>query len=558
MDGKYRVEAILGQGGMGTVYRALHVQLERSIALKVLRTDVEGDEESGRRFVREARAVASLKNPHTITLHDFGVTSDGLRYFTMEFLEGRPLSRLLKEEGPMAWRRALRLVLQACESLKEAHGLGILHRDLKPDNLFVTKDGEGNDFVKVLDFGLAKVLESSEHLTATGVAFGTPMYMSPEQARGDAMDARSDLYSLGAVLYEMLTGEPPFASENAFGYLVRHVTEQPKRLRERRPDLDLPPGVEDVVSCLLAKSPDERPADVSALVTRLRAVLAMATTSAESIRSRAPTDVGPAVGGARGGLPRWAPWALVACIGAGLAASWFAWSQGWTEDGTRETAATTTAGSGDRAALEAAWLAAKDPLAPAACRVNDARIVAALTGPATTLATSVSGSPRPADREALAALEAIAPEAGGSAEYWVLLSRARRIGGQAAPAVVSAAERALGLCPDFPAGLKALGAASLLGGDPGAARDRLARAVEMEPDYLAARFNLGLADIVGRRWDDAAATLKVVADRDPNDAQAWLYLGKALLGKGDPAGANAAFCKAKALGSAEAAAACGL
>lgn len=279
LDERYEVLSKLGQGGMGVVYRATQRYVKRAVALKVLRRAVVHDESSLKRFLVEAQAIASLRNQHTITLHDFGVTGDGLLYFTMDLIEGVALSKLIREAGAIPWRRAAGLLLQACDSLAEAHNQGILHRDLKPDNLMVSLV-DGKDFVTVLDFGIAKILDddSVDKLTATGMICGTPAYLSPEQASGQEVGPSSDIYALGIILYEMLTGQPPFVDKTAISILMKHLNEEALPVHEVRPELDIPPELDIFIRKALAKLPANRHTSVA----EFRAALLEAADHAES------------------------------------------------------------------------------------------------------------------------------------------------------------------------------------------------------------------------------------------------------------------------------------
>ncbi len=275
LDDRYEVIEALGKGGMGVVYRAKQKIIDRPVALKVLRRELVQDESSVRRFLVEAKAVSALRSPHTITLFDFGITQEGLLYFTMELLEGEVLTKLIRSEAPFAPARAARIVTQVCESLKEAHGKGILHRDLKPDNIFLVAGPDGKEHVKVLDFGIAKILDdgTSESITKTGMVCGTPMYLSPEQAVGKSLDSRSDIYSLGIILYEMLAGEPPFVDATPVGILMKQVNERPEPLSARNPNVRIPESLERFLMRVLAKDPDDRPQTVEAMAGELREVM---------------------------------------------------------------------------------------------------------------------------------------------------------------------------------------------------------------------------------------------------------------------------------------------
>jgi serine/threonine-protein kinase len=259
LDNRYTVLEQIGRGGMGVVYRAEQHLIRRVVALKVLRRDVVQDESAVKRFLTEAQAIASLANRHTVTLYDFGVTRDGLLYYTMELLKGQPLSKLIQREAPLDVERSAKLVLQVCESLREAHEHRILHRDLKPDNLFVG-EYDGEESVKVVDFGIAKLVgeASTESVTRTGMIVGTPRYLSPEQAMGNPVVPASDLYSLAIVLYEMLAGEPPFIDETPMKTMLAHIRNQVPPLRQTNPNVMVPRSVELFLGRALEKEPERR------------------------------------------------------------------------------------------------------------------------------------------------------------------------------------------------------------------------------------------------------------------------------------------------------------
>ncbi len=261
---RYQVEECIGLGGMGAVYRATQLSVNRQVALKVLRPDFAPSLEQVGRFQREARAASVLEHPNTIRVYDFGQSDDGELYLALELLEGEPLSELLRRNGAIAPERVVRIGVQIAKSLSEAHTKGIVHRDLKPENVFLKKIHGEEDFVKVVDFGIAKVAERdgrTRSLTSTGTVVGTPLYMSPEQARGLEVGPSSDLYSFGAVLFELLTGEPPFDGNSAMEVMLAHVQEAPPTLPMRvRSDY---PGLALLVQRLLEKQPDDRPASAA-------------------------------------------------------------------------------------------------------------------------------------------------------------------------------------------------------------------------------------------------------------------------------------------------------
>jgi hypothetical protein len=274
IGGRYRIERVVGQGGFGAVYKAQHAATGDTVAIKVLRTDVQGSSDVVARFRHEAKATSKLKHPNTVRVFDFGQMDDGNLYIAMEFLDGRTFTDLLRREGPLQPERLVRIAVQVLKSLSEAHAKGLVHRDLKPDNIFLqTVHGEA-DFVRVLDFGIAKSLsgDTAADMTSTGAIIGTPRYMSPEQARGTPVDARTDLYSLAIILFEGLTGVAPFLADSPLSMLLRRVAEEPPRVHDSLA-LPTPVGVCDAVLRGLAREPDERFASADAMMTALLAGL---------------------------------------------------------------------------------------------------------------------------------------------------------------------------------------------------------------------------------------------------------------------------------------------
>ncbi len=275
--GSYELVEPIGRGGMGEVWKARHLLLARPAAVKrVLPDTLRGPREERaaviERFTREARVTASLRSPHTVELFDFGVSADGTLYYAMELLEGLNVEHFVYRFGPVEPRRAVRWLVQACHSLGEAHARGLVHRDVKPANLFLCRFGRDTDFVKVLDFGLTRpVAEAPEGgLTGSGVILGTPAYLSPEQVFGLPVEPRTDLYALGCVGYWLLAGERPFESDSAGELLRHHATSPPPPLstRARRP---VPAGLESALMRCLAKAPADRPRDADALAAELAA-----------------------------------------------------------------------------------------------------------------------------------------------------------------------------------------------------------------------------------------------------------------------------------------------
>lgn len=256
--GRFRIECEIGIGGMGTVYRATHLGLERPVAVKIIKSEFAADRDVAERFLREARTMARLRHAHAAMIFDAGNLPDGRHFIIMEFVEGTTLSEALAREGRFSAERAVKIAIQICEVLEEAHHLGIIHRDLKPSNIMLNERG-----VCVLDFGVAKVLATSAEATAahattgSGQIIGTPRYMSPEQCLGQRVGARSDLYSLGVVLYEMLAGRPPFIDPLPSAVLVKQATAPAPPLPQMRQDI--PKQLALAVHTLLAKRPEDRP-----------------------------------------------------------------------------------------------------------------------------------------------------------------------------------------------------------------------------------------------------------------------------------------------------------
>lgn len=273
---KYRLVSPLGQGAMGVVYRAEQLDVEghvlREVALKMLRSELSRDPEFARRFLREVRITARLRNPHTVIVYDSGVDEEGQLYYTMEMIQGRTLKELLRAQAPLPVERVVKIVGQICEALAEAHSLPepVVHRDIKPANIFLEKH-QKEDWVKVGDFGIAKILgEETSGLSHTGASPGTPRYMAPEQWRGQEADGRADLYALGIMLYEMLTGESPFVTtDGPLALMYQHLQNRPRPLPP-----SIPAGIGQQVERLLAKTPQERPANALLVRQALEAALA--------------------------------------------------------------------------------------------------------------------------------------------------------------------------------------------------------------------------------------------------------------------------------------------
>jgi eukaryotic-like serine/threonine-protein kinase len=269
--GQYRLKRKLGSGGMGEVYLAEHQMMKRPCAVKLIRPEKAGDPRMLARFEREVRATAKLSHWNSIDIYDYGRTADGTFYYVMEYLPGHNVGEIVEQYGPIPPARTAYLMDQVCAALAEAHGIGLVHRDIKPANIFCAYRGGVFDVVKLLDFGLAKpTMETNNdlQLTLAGTVTGSPLFMSPEQASGDDnVDARSDIYALGAVMYYLLTGQPPFMSDNPLKVMIAHASQEVVPLRQL--NSELPAELEEIVQRCLEKDPDHRYQDVSSLRSAL-------------------------------------------------------------------------------------------------------------------------------------------------------------------------------------------------------------------------------------------------------------------------------------------------
>ena len=258
----YEIESVIGSGGMSVVYKARHKLMDRIVAIKLLDPRLVRLQSAVRRFQLEAQAASRLNHPNVIVVHDFGITPDNQPYLVMDFLNGKSLQALLDENTQLPSDRARKIFRQTAAGLGHAHKCGVIHRDVKPNNIIIDWDFAGEETVKIVDFGIAKLVGNStspgERLTKAGEIFGTALYMSPEQCRGKDVDRRSDIYSLGCVMFETLTGLPPFEGENDLDTIQMQLSAQPPSMSERRPDLKIAPELEKIVNRALEKAADNR------------------------------------------------------------------------------------------------------------------------------------------------------------------------------------------------------------------------------------------------------------------------------------------------------------
>ncbi len=306
-DAKYRIDKLIAKGGMGRVYRATQFPLERPVAIKILNREFQqSDPQFVKRFFLEASIAAQLSNPHTITVFDYGESKDGDLYIAMEYLRGRPLSHIIRMDGPFTAEDALHLSIQICRALRAAHEKGIIHRDLKPGNIFVLEEAteDGGGYIKVLDFGLVKLFtpenardnasgpnpraNSEGELTRTGTLLGSPKYMSPEQIQGWPLDPRTDIYSFGIILYQMITGKAPFTGATGVDVIYKHVHVPVPAISELNPDADCPPELASIIHTCLKKRREDRFPSMDVVIERLKEAQKLISGESLSGSSAAP------------------------------------------------------------------------------------------------------------------------------------------------------------------------------------------------------------------------------------------------------------------------------
>jgi len=279
---RFRVISLIARGGLGAVYRAEQAPLGRICAIKVLRPRYEETtpDEFNKRFFLEASIASKLTHPNNVTLYDYGHGRDDVYFMAMELLEGKTLAKTIRTEGPMNEERATHIARQICRALREAHSLGVIHRDIKPSNIFLTQKHDEPDFVKVMDFGLVKDINlQDDGLTKAGVFMGSPKYMSPEQIQGQYVDARTDIYALGVVLFEMVTGKAPFDRRSSVQTLIAHLNEEVPTLKEAYPECNISPHMEQVIYRCIAKSPEDRFSSTDEVLMALKGFTGAAATA---------------------------------------------------------------------------------------------------------------------------------------------------------------------------------------------------------------------------------------------------------------------------------------
>ena len=529
--GRYTVTAVLGRGGMGVVYAAVQHPVNRKVALKLIHRELAGERHISDRFMQEMNLTAAIEHPHTVRLYDVG-DLDGQPFITTEFLEGKTLREELARVGRMAPARAVAIALQIARALRGAQAHGVVHRDLKPENIMLLDRYGERDYVKVLDFGIARSLHRTEadFRTGTGAILGTPAYMSPEQCEGKPVDARSDLYALGLIIYELCAGALPFPPTPSIPQmLIAHVTQAPPDLATRAPEV--PPALARFVMSLLAKTPAERPADADAVIAALEAMPAMSAgtrgtapgafdgATAPTAAALTPATVAPAEPPPRRRRRGLAVGLVLALAAAGGVAA-FVFHQP-REGSDRPTAAS------------------DEPPFPAACDPALARQLADARRP---------GIP---DADLLPRLTAITTACPSAAVAQALLGTtlARLDRDDEAEPHLRAA---LSLAPGYASAQHNL--AVLL-----VKRSRAAEALPLLDAVLArdaahptARVARAQARLVTGDAAGAVADLRAQTDRSPDQGPAWALFAEALARSGNREGARSAACRAVALGVASA------
>jgi serine/threonine-protein kinase len=565
--GRYRIESLLGRGGMGTVYRALQRPIDRIVVLKLIHRELAGNPDVVARFHREVRITASLEHPHTVRVYDSGEI-DGQPFLATEFLDGQPLTHLVNA-GPMNPHRMAHILVQVARALRAAHARAIIHRDLKPDNIMVV-DGYGEkDFVKVLDFGIARSLDKPENdfRTVTGAIVGTPAYMSPEQCDGQSLDARTDLYSLGVIAFQMASGRLPFPYETLTRILVAHVSEPVPDLERLAPHVPL--ELVAIITALLAKKPAQRPASAEELIGLLEPWAGGTGSSASTESVPGQQEIGrlatlavpvppavPSTAPATAALPSSARGRRTMAIVAGVTvATALALGLGLSRDAGAPAMSST--------ALDRHLALAGEPPFPGACasptplRADLTRLAGALPAAPTQL-PHLAAWPASAETDLLRARAAASTDqrlrlaeqavasCANSAVAQNLLGKALTQAGRLDEAGV-VFRRALVADGGYLAPRFNLGVLALKQGDHAAALDHLGKVAAADPGHPDVHFVRAQAHLAGKDFAGAEADLRDHLKRRPDHALGWQQLGELLQRRSDAA-ARDAFCKAKTLG----------
>jgi eukaryotic-like serine/threonine-protein kinase len=552
-DGRYQIVRLLGEGGMGAVYQARQVAMDRMVALKLIQPEIVRSPAAAARFHREMKLTARIEHANTIRVYDFGETQ-GQLFLTMELLRGRTLTQVLAESGRLDLGRIVRIATQVTRALQAAHSEGVVHRDLKPDNVMLLDQYGEHDVVKVLDFGIAKSLDEQEPgMTTAGAIIGTPAYMSAEQAMGRPVDQRSDLYSLGIMLYEMASGRVPFTASAMTALLVAHASEPPPPLWQVAPDVA--PGLAALVEELLRKDPAARPQTARLVEQRLEALVGAPVLPQVPMTVKVQPPPPPP----RKSRGVWIALASTVLVGGGVTVAVLA-------GGGSQAPQPPIAGSGSAGSS----VDSTDPRKPAP------GVLARLAAARARLAEF--GDPAPPD--------ACPPAAAADAAELVLAARGAMKSDSAH--ALELADQALQSCPSLAAAHNLRGNALSSMRKLEDAGDAYARALQFAPDYEAPRFNLGVVQLRRRdpaaiatfteilrrkpddadalesraqaytyekRYEEAAADLEQAVRHKTDDGRVWYLLGQ-LRDQLKQASAREAYCKAAELGIHDAAAFC--
>ncbi len=539
---------------MGEVLRAVHIELGREVAIKRLKSELRLDQSVLKRFENEARAVNLIRHENIVEVTDFYTSEEGQVHMVMELLEGRSLGDLIKQSAPLPPARVAHIGAQIADALCAAHEHGVIHRDLKPENIFLIRRKASDDYVKLLDFGIARLRPECGGLEATesGLIIGTPVYMSPEQAKGVHVDASTDMYSLGVLLYEMLTGHWPFARASAVQMMMAHIADEPSPLQ-----VDAPEGLGDLIRQCLAKEPAARPQSMREVCLALEswATATKFTQSEEMAVARGFSDTFVPLensdeqtwdqettppqpralseeeqtvskrpsGGVYAGL------AIV--LAASAAAGWWLIKTRSTDsavsDDTQQNHQTREVFA--QRSAELGW-----PAAPTDCETNAPDTLAALVKVASLLAKGSPGGARAEDREALVLLEGLGADMSPETQLW--LARASLQVGDAQSAIRSS-RIAHASCPKLAAAHATEGTAQAYLGNHPEAIAKLEEALALSPKYVDARFNLALSQLASQQLAGALSTLTLVIEAEPQLPGARYLRGQAALQLGDAAAA---------------------
>jgi len=534
--GRYTITSVLGRGGMGVVYAAVQHPVNRKVALKLIHRELAGERHIIDRFMQEMNLTAAIEHPHTVRLYDVG-DLDGQPFITTEFLEGKTLRDELARVGRMPPARAVAIALQIARALRGAQAHGVVHRDLKPENIMLLDRYGERDYVKVLDFGIARSLHrtGADFRTGTGAILGTPQYMSPEQCEGKPVDARSDLYALGLITYELCAGAPPFpATPSIPQMLLAHVAQPPPDLATRAPDV--PPALGRLIMSMLAKSPEGRPADADAVIAALEDMPGgtRGTAPAPAVRgATAPTEVAvtPTTGAPTSAPPeqRRKRGPILAFAAVLVVAAAIFGPRAFRQPRDRS-------GAGNAAVEEPAF--------PKSCDPALARDLSEVRRP---------GTP---DAEALPRLTAVVAACPSSpvarALLGTTLTRLDR-DDEAEPHL----REALSLAPDYPSAQHNLAVLLVKRGRATEALPLLDAVLRRDPTHATARVARAQARLLTGNVAGAVDDLRIQTEHRPDHGAGWALLAEARARSGDGVGARAAACRAVELGVASARERCG-